>query len=148
MNGLDGAFMKKCGEIFEINPWHDGDDGRMLRRWVGECIADIVSYFSINPQTMYGTLNLGPDPNTFRDIFPDHKNPSEISRRFSERQREDFDIAYKVLATNVCAVLSDKLEPYINEAIEEGYEDIVCSVEKYRIGMVIIQVRADFEIQS
>lgn len=128
--GYDTDFLKKSAEIFEINAWLDGEDGRLLRNWVTVATADIVSLFCITPSVLMGTINAGVDVRQYVDL----------TKRGTPEQLEDFDIAYKEYAIKLIHHLSESLERYVNKAIEQGFDDISCTVIRHRIGMILVMI--------
>lgn len=131
LRGYDSGFIRKCEEIFEINVRHDKLDGSMLMEWMEYTVSEIVSLFSINPTTLFGTINIGPNLSEYRGI-----------ENYSSAQLDEFSLQYKAFATNVYQALSQKLEPYINESIDKGYSDVSCSVARFVPGALLLNMRA------
>lgn len=107
----------------------DGDIGRLLIHWVRTAITDIVGYFSINPQTLYGSIQEGPHLQAYPGL---DKMAYEQIDRFVE--------LYKVFAVHVFEVMHRTLTQYTDEALNKGYLDVSASVVDYRIGMLVIRI--------
>lgn len=131
LNGYDAAFLKNCEKIFEIDSVLDGADSKLLMRWVTFAITDILELYTINPDTLYGTINIGPN---IKKDYP------EIYERFSVEQHEEFMLEYKTFATYAYTILGRRLELIISRGIDLGYPDIACHLDKYRPGMLLINV--------
>lgn len=113
----------------------DGEDSRNLRSWVAYCVKDIVELFTTNPDTLYGTINIGPD------IQALIKLGMELDR-LSDDDYENFIHLYKTLAVHIYYVLSRKLGKYISRAIDMGFGDVSCDVHRYNPGMLTLNLRA------
>lgn len=118
-------------EIFEIDPWLEGDDSVKLRKWHKQAITDIITWFSISPGSLNGSINAGVDPRDYAEL--EDMNVDQLIK---------FDGAYKATAIDVVSRLSEKFEREISAAIEDGFSDVEFSVIDYRLGMAIIDIRA------
>lgn len=107
----------------------DGDIGKLLVHWVRTAITDIVGYFSINPQTLYGSIQEGPHLQAYPGLD-----------KMDYKQIDAFIALYKVFAVHVFEVMHRRLSEYADEALHLGYLDISASVEDYRIGMLVIRI--------
>lgn len=139
LNGFDAEFMRECEKIFQINAWLDGLDGRCVRDWVRQAVSDVVELYTLNPGTLSGTLNMGPDYRYFPDLL--HERDSEKTR-FEARQYDEFEMAYKAFALNVAHHLTRMTEPFINEALALDYSDVAFTVVRYHPGCVVLAIRA------
>lgn len=141
LDGFDTGFSKSVSDIFEIDLWMEHERSKMIRGWIDNSVREIIDVFSVGPGTMMSNINLGPDLNI------DHLNDDEFRfypgmRDFPQDKIDEFVLAYKALAANMYHCLNHKLQPYINEAFDLGYQDIACSVYRYLPGVVVLNVRA------
>lgn len=93
--------------------------------------------YSINPDTLFGTIQGGPHLLGYEGI--DQMEPEQL---------EKFSALYKAFAANVFNIMHGALEQYAQDAINDGYRDIACNIEQYQIGMLIISVVAENPISS
>lgn len=131
LNGYDSVFFRKCENIFEIDSRLNDADAKMLGRWMELAISDVIELYTINPMTLYGTINIGP---SIDKDFP------EMAERYSKEHHEEFIIAYKTFATYAYNILGRRLETIISIGISEGYSDIACHLVRHRPGMLLIDV--------
>lgn len=135
LDGYDIGFNKRVCDIFEIDYYMDGRDSRLLRDWIEFSVNDIISLFSMNPSTLFGTINIGPDFKKLHEMGMDPK-------RFDNATQELFSEAYKLFATNIYHVLARKLGNLLSKAIDMGFADISCTVHRYKPGLVVLNVNA------
>lgn len=140
LDGFDNGFINRVSHILEIDYYKDGALSEKFRKWIEFCIKDIVELFSMNPSTLYGTINIGPDFKYLADL-------GFIEEDYSDKQIDEFSIAYKALATNLYYTLTRRLQHLMDKTIDMGFSDMSCTVERYHLGMVILTVRALDEIK-
>lgn len=126
----DMRFLKDCEQIFEINSKMERHGGRLLREYMEITISEIVALYSMNPLTLMGTLNIGPDVRQYPEL-----------QSYSQEVQDKFAHAYKSFATRVCSLLVDYLAEYQNKAIDMGYSDVQCSVARYVPGSLLLNMR-------
>lgn len=141
LDGYDTGFAQKVSAIFEIDQWLDRDRSPMLRSWISQAVREIIDMFSIGPGSMMINLNLGPDLGRDLDDPAEFKYYPGMSA-FEQDKVDEFVLAYKALAVNIYHCLNSRLQPYIQEAFELGYQDIACSVFRYLPGVIVLNVRA------
>lgn len=127
---IDHDFLKACEAIFEINAYHDPEDGPMLRKWVETAVKEVASYYSLNPDRMNGSLQEGP-------YFP---NYAKLEDSYSEDQRDRFTMAFRGMALQVFYEFHRKLESQVNKLLADGYEDVYFNVVDYKPGQCAIQL--------
>lgn len=135
LDGFDVGFTKAICNLFRIDEYTDGKDSEMLRGWIAYCVRDIIDLFTTNPQTLFGTIQIGPDLKALIDQGMDPE-------RFVPEDIEEFQELYKAFAVNVYYVLNRKLDRYISKAIDMGYSDVSCDVHRYAPNMVVLNLRA------
>lgn len=136
LDGFDIGFINRVCSIFHTDYYKDGASSDTIQGVIEFCVKDIVSLYTINPATLFGTINIGPDYAALYDEFPMF---IEISQ---DEDLDDFDITYKAFAANVYYVLNRKLQYLQSEAIDLGYSDISCSVNKFKPGLLMLNVKA------
>lgn len=141
LDGYDAGFSRRVSDIFEIDLWLERDRSPMIRGWISQAIRDIVDLYSIGPGSMLANLNLGPDLTSEPDTPNEYRYYPGLSS-FSGDQIDEFSLAYKALSANIYNCLTRRLQPYIDEAFELGYQDIACSVFRYLPGVIVLNVRA------
>lgn len=109
----------------------------LLHQWVRTAVADIVGMFSINPQTLYGSIQEGPHLLAYEGI--DQMEPEQL---------EDFSTVYKAFAAKIFALMHDSLASCAERIIDDGYRDVACNIEDYRLGMLVISVIAEQPVRS
>jgi len=93
--------------------------------------------FSFNPQMLYGSIQEGPHLQAYEGI--DQMEPEQL---------EQFSCLYKAYAAQVFTLMHVALEEHGARALEEGYSDVACNIESYRLGMLVISVIAENPVDS
>lgn len=109
----------------------------MIRSWIMIAISDIISLYTINPTTLYGTVNIG--PNLQKD-YVDESGERTIIDLFSEEQVDDFVNVYKSFAVYAYGILTRRLEHITHDAIDMGYSDITCELVNFQRGMLQLRI--------
>lgn len=136
LDGFDDGFIRRVCNIFQTDYYKDGASSDTLQGVIAFCVSEIVSLYTVNPTTMFGTINIGPD---YQSLYRDFPMFEDIAR---DEDLDEFSIAYKAFAANVFYVLSRKLRHLQDEAIELGFSDISCSVNRFKPGLLILNIRA------
>lgn len=126
----DQRFIEDMAGIFQVNYGLDREGSWLLREYTTISVSEIVALYSMNPTTLYGTLNQGPDERQYRGLLG-----------HPEKEIEEFAVAYKSFAVRLSAILATHLESYQNKAIAKGYSDVSCSVAKYIPGSLLLNMR-------
>lgn len=129
LNGYDIEFIRRLETIFEIDTRFKGESAAMLVSWINTAVTDIVSYYSISPTTLAGSINMGIHPKDYPGI-----------EDMSDDKVENFNIEYKAFATNVFYHLGNRLEKYVTKAIDMGYNDVSLSVNRFRPGVLVLDI--------
>lgn len=109
----------------------------MLRQWIIDAVTEIVELYSINPTTLYGTMNIGIDVKMYPGL-----------KKFDKEQIDEFNDAYKEFGVNAYHMLGIRLAPMISKAINLGYSDIFCSVTNFVKGALVLEVLAISKISD
>lgn len=132
LQGYDLAFLRNCERVFEVDGEVDVAGYRRLREWLLAAMHDIVGIYCINPNTIYGTIQEGPD-------VRDYPRLSE----FPLEQVQEFFHLWKVFATHVYEAMRRIMEPYEDQVYErEDWVDLDCRVVDYQLGCVAVEISA------
>lgn len=103
-----------------------------MREWLDHAVRDIVSIYSINANTIYGTIQEGPDSREYHRMS-----------EYSLDQIEEFYAIWKVFAVHLYSAMQREVRPFEDEVMRnEDDVDINCHVLSYQLGCAAVEISA------